>query len=72
MDAYDQYRRNYQTESKWIIMLKNQIVDYQRQQEIYKQQKAQVKRKYQTHDNADPEHEEINNLKSQFNPIAVS
>jgi hypothetical protein len=76
MDAYEQYRRSYQNETKWIVLLKQQIEDYQRQQLIYKQQKQHLKQKYQINqesfDNLDSVDEDMNELKYSFDPIAVS
>jgi hypothetical protein len=77
MDAYDKYRRGYQGETKWIVLLKNQILDYQRQQQIYKQQREQLKMKYASytnlneHSTIDSVDEEIKDLKKQVDPIAV-
>ncbi len=77
MDAYDKYKRWYQGESKWIVLLKNQILDYQRQQQIYKQQREQLKIKYGSYSNLneqstfDSMEDEINDLKKQIDPIAV-
>lgn len=77
LDAYDQYRRGYQSETKWIILLKNQILDYQHHQQVYKQQMQQIKHKYQMGQDRGESpmnamEQEINELKSQFDPIAVS
>lgn len=77
LDAYDQYRRGYQSETKWIILLKNQILDYQHHQQVYRQQMQQIKNKYQMGPNGSESpmnamEQEINELKSQFDPIAVS
>ena len=75
LNAYEQYRRSYQKETKWIVLLKKQIDDYQRQQLIYKQQKRHLKQKYQAdlpHTHMSSPEEDLNELKSSFDPIAVN
>jgi hypothetical protein len=74
LQAYEKYERSYQTETKWLKLLMNQIGEYENKQELYKMQRAELRQKYQTHQDTSSAsilNDEINELKNSFDPIAV-
>lgn len=76
---YDSYENTYKRETKWIKLLRKQVDDYELKQTLYKQQKYDLRKKYQqaqSHSQQQYEstinvEDDINDLKSSLDTISV-
>ena len=69
--SFELYEKSYQSETKWMKLLEKQITDYENAQLYNRQQKAELRRKYGEQSLMRNMDDEINELKSSLDPVAV-